>query len=1069
MQVIKRDGTKQEFDSNKIKKAILGAMKDIDSDLPEACVDDLVEIIVSKLDKRKNYNVEQINDLVELTLMEQEQYPIAKAFIEYRQLHKLARNKYQDLMKVVTEKLEAKNVQNQNANLDENTFSGREKEAFSAIIKEYALNNLVSETTRSNHFNNEIYIHDLDAYASGMHNCADGKSWIKVKINNKIKFIQLSALATELSLTPGNIIDLKNYNIEILSRDGWTKLLNLSSRFMKSDELIYTIKTRTGIPLKLTGHHRLPILREGQEILSEVKDLKLGDSLLNVENINISGNDLSDSFLDLTCLDPVIEQDLRITKTTKLANYLKYRYGIDLWEINPAFSRNKYIPLSDFKKLLDTYPISYDCLSELEIKASGSKHKYPLFIPYSPQLAKLYAYIYADGSVYFNADYSHHQICFTNTNNDMIEDFIQCFYDVFKIKLRKIKGKNINGWKACNFVFHGSKIIANLFHDFAGAKKYKANRISIPDFVMNGSQDIKYAYLSACIDTDGYLGGHSISYSSCCKEYCDQLILLLQSLGYHPHCIQDGNAGDTYKFGKITGKSNFDTYQVYIDRNNEKIDLYQKMSCIKSFDHYAYRSISKNFDECRIVDIKSELGFKDPVYDMETVSHWYIINNYVSHNCLSIPLDDLLEKGFKVKQTDVRPAGSINTAMQLSAVIMQLQSLCQFGGVAYTHFDWSMVPYVRKSFAKHYKDGIKFILGKEEIDYEIENMLNNAKDYSIEDEEYKAYSERVYNYALEMTKKEIHQATEALYHNLNTLQSRSGQQLPFSSLNYGTCTLLEGRLIIEELLNVSIEGLGKYHRTSIFPCGIFQLKKGINRKLGEPNYDLYRLALKSTSLRLYPNYANVDWTGNKGYDENDPRTYFSTMGCRTANGADINVEPGVNPQIKDGRGNIAPTTIILPTLAMEADRDVEKFMSLLDQKIHEAKDSLIDRFNYICSQSPKSAPFMYDNNTFIGYKPGEGIKSALKHGTIVIGQLGLSEALQLLIGKDHTTEEGMELAKRIEQLFKDRCKEFKEEWHYSKQKPTDINIHNKMIELAEIKLNRKLTSEEINEINEFKN
>ena len=566
MQIIKRDGTKQEFDSNKIKKAILGAMSDINSTLPEACVDDLVEIIVNRLDKRKNYNVEQLNDLVELTLMEQEQYSIAKAFIEYRQTHKLARNKYQELMKIVTEKLEAKNVQNQNANLDENTFSGREKEAFGAIIKEYALNNLVSETTRNNHLNNEIYIHDLDAYASGM------------------------------------------------------------------------------------------------------------------------------------------------------------------------------------------------------------------------------------------------------------------------------------------------------------------------------------------------------------------------------------------------------------------------------------------------------------------------------HNCLSIPLDDLLQKGFKVKQTDIRPAGSVNTAMQLSAVIMQLQSLCQFGGVAYTHFDWSMVPYVRKSFAKHYKDGIKFILGKEEIDYEIENMLNNAKDYSIEDEEYKAYSERVYNYALEMTEKEIHQSVEALYHNLNSLQSRSGQQLPFSSLNYGTCTLEEGRIVTKELLEVSIEGLGRYHRTSIFPCGIFQLKKGINREPGEPNYDLYRLALKSTSLRLYPNYANVDWTGNKGYDENDPRTYFSTMGCRTANGADINVEPGVNPQMKDGRGNIAPTTIILPTLAMEADRDVEKFMLLLDQKIHEAKDSLIDRFNYICSQSPKSAPFMYDNNTFIGYKPEEGIRSALRHGTIVIGQLGLSEALQLLIGKDHTTEEGMELAKRIEQLFKDRCCEFKQEY-----------------------------------------
>ena len=151
--------------------------------------------------------------------------------------------------------------------------------------------------------------------------------------------------------------------------------------------------------------------------------------------------------------------------------------------------------------------------------------------------------------------------------------------------------------------------------------------------------------------------------------------------------------------------------------------------------------------------------------------------------------------------------------------------------------------------------------------------------------------------------------------------------------------------------------------------------------------------------------------------------------CRTSNGADINADPGVNPQTKDGRGNICPVTIIMPTLAMEAERDVEKFMSLLDQKIHEAKDMLIERYEWICSQSPDSAKFMYENGTMLGYKPEEGIRSALKHGTIVIGQLGLAETLQLLIGCNHTKPEGMELAKRIEQLFKDRCAEFKKEYH----------------------------------------
>ena len=158
MQVIKRDGTKREFDSNKIKKAILGAMEDIDSDLPETCVDDLVEIIVNKLDKRKNYSVEQINDLVELTLMEQEQYPIAKAFIEYRQLHKLARNRYNEMMDAIREKIAAKNVQNQNANLDENSFGGRVNETSGLIMKQYALDYCMSEKSKANHLNNSFLL-----------------------------------------------------------------------------------------------------------------------------------------------------------------------------------------------------------------------------------------------------------------------------------------------------------------------------------------------------------------------------------------------------------------------------------------------------------------------------------------------------------------------------------------------------------------------------------------------------------------------------------------------------------------------------------------------------------------------------------------------------------------------------------------------------------------------------------------------------------------------------------------------------------------------------------------------
>lgn len=330
-------------------------------------------------------------------------------------------------------------------------------------------------------------------------------------------------------------------------------------------------------------------------------------------------------------------------------------------------------------------------------------------------------------------------------------------------------------------------------------------------------------------------------------------------------------------------------------------------------------------------------------------------------------------------------------------------------------------------------------------------------------------------------------------------------------------------MVIKALLEVSMEGLGKKGVTSIFPCGIFQYKKGINDKPGTPNYDLKRLALKSTAMRIYPNYANCDWSNqvnwfkadrkqkqeyidsldkesykklwymiqqnqdkcmekvglyvepifNEGsikVDMNErPIEYFSTMGCRTVNGLDVNafdnfkrnvqciidgryddIDDVFSGVIKDGRGNIAPTTIIMPTLAAMTRKKLEKkwdesdaeyvkgqewedlmfseFMKLLDKKIHEAKDMLLERFNHICSQSYKSARYMYENHTMAGYHEEEGIISALKHGTLVIGQIGMSETLYLLFGYDHTTEKGMEYAKKIEQLFLDRTSEFKKEY-----------------------------------------
>ena len=436
-----------------------------------------------------------------------------------------------------------------------------------------------------------------------------------------------------------------------------------------------------------------------------------------------------------------------------------------------------------------------------------------------------------------------------------------------------------------------------------------------------------------------------------------------------------------------------------------------------ALDYYISPKFAKNHINNRIY-----------IHDLDS----YIIG---MHNCLSIPFDELLRNGFKTRQVFIRPAGSINTAYQLVAVLFQLQSLQQFGGVSATHFDWTMVPYVRKSFYKHYKDGKKWLsinkkfeLSKEKIE---QTSINDKKVYT---------NKKARKYALEMVKKELNQAAEGLLHNLNSLQSRSGNQLPFSSINYGTCTLPEGRLVIRSILESSIKGVGN-GATSIFPCQIFQLMDGVNTSPKDKNYDLFELAVECTSKRLYPNYCNCDWSNDVGFNKDDPRTYPSTMGCRTWNGVDINAPSEALSHLKDGRGNIAPATIILPTLAMEAKKKAEKeqkseyivdyFMDILEKAIGECKDELIERFNWICAQNPASAKFMYENNTFFSYGDdfkNEGIRGALKHGTLAIGQLGMAECLQILLGCDHCDPKGMEVAKRIESLFKAKCSEYKEQY-----------------------------------------
>lgn len=259
-------------------------------------------------------------------------------------------------------------------------------------------------------------------------------------------------------------------------------------------------------------------------------------------------------------------------------------------------------------------------------------------------------------------------------------------------------------------------------------------------------------------------------------------------------------------------------------------------------------------------------------------------------------------------------------------------------------------------------------------------------------------------------------------------------QVPFTSQNFGRDTSEEGKLVSKWLLKASLNGIGKHHKTSIFPISIFQYKKGVNDKEGTPNYDVKKLAIKSLAKRIYPNIVNCDWSMNVE-EPNNPDTYMATMGCRTLVGYDRH---GLGYS-KVGRGNIVPTTIILPKLGIEhgivtgerETADLEGFNKALDNVLKTTEISLIDRFAHIALQSPKSAPFMYKNGTIVDFdKCINTVYEAMKHNTLAFGYIGIAEMCQALFGKDHADDaEVHKFALGVVKRISDYAKEASEKYN----------------------------------------
>ena len=418
--------------------------------------------------------------------------------------------------------------------------------------------------------------------------------------------------------------------------------------------------------------------------------------------------------------------------------------------------------------------------------------------------------------------------------------------------------------------------------------------------------------------------------------------------------------------------------------------------------------------------------------------------------CMQIDLNKLFKNGFSTGHGHLREPQSINAYSALAAIAVQSNQNDQHGGQSIPAFDYYMAPGVLKTFKKEYKqalyelldftDFISFV-NMDKIAVCVDKLDSITFDIGIfenfykESKEVRRIFEKAYDTALAKTDRATYQAMEAFVHNLNTMHSRAGAQVPFSSINFGTDTSPEGRMVMKNYLLSVDAGLGK-NETPIFPISIFKIKEGVNYNPGDPNYDLFKLACKVSAKRLFPNFSFMDSPFNAQYYKGDYNTEVCYMGCRTRVIGNV-VDP--NKAVTPGRGNLSFTSINLPRLGIKhgivsnEKADLEGFFKELEELMDMVRDQLLERFEIQCDKRIYNFPFLLGQGIWIDsekLKTTDRLRKILKHGTLSIGFIGLAECLKALIGKHHgESEEAQELGLKIVTFMRKKCDEYSEKYN----------------------------------------
>lgn len=793
--ITKRDGRLVPYDETRIRMAIELAMTDSNTnglDRKEI-VDTIVNSVSNKLSNVQDseIDVETIQNYIVQIMKEMKLPKLAKNYTSYRNKRTRIREKKSSLMKSIGEMNDASaitsNSKRENANIDGDTAMGTMLKFGTTTSKEYYLNSVLPEEMSKAHREGYIHIHDLDFFSLTT-TCLVRDTKILLKVNDKV-FATTFAYFDEYFNENDDKINLED--IKIFHDGAFVDIKWCARRKVKANECVYKLSTRYD-SIELTENHQVPIIRDSEHLLVYTKDIKIGDKLIITKPINNTLKEINciDLFKDID--DIVIENSNLIRKTAHDNGFITEFYKT-LKSSYTTFN-HKYANNFTLREYLSVRHLFTDYLDEHQLILNvrgGKSHGFSPYLQLTHELGKFMGYIFTEGYIQFDKGSS--RVVFTNTNQQLLNDYASIVANVFNLDVSTKSKVDRSNCFDC-VIKAGNVYISKLFNGPLGVK-HSSLDMSMPFWLFNANVDFLEGFISGLVDGDGGVD-KSFSryvYTSSCKSFIYDIKYLLDLLNI-PSTIRVNSAKDTVaKFGNklcVRKADNFvlSVNGVFVDKFELKHSiLYQQYK-----GGYTRKlTVLNDVDTIKSIEQTNYSGY---VYDIETETHYFTANSFVVHNCCQIPLGKLLAKGFATGHGYLRTPNSIGTAAALACIAIQSDQNDQHGGQSIPTFDYSLAPYVAKSFIKN----ISKYLDMNEVDTDdIENIEHQLNKYFEEhktlmsEKALKDVIDIIYQFistdfvipdmcvykAVKYTDRDTYQAMEALIHNLNTMASRAGAQV----------------------------------------------------------------------------------------------------------------------------------------------------------------------------------------------------------------------------------------------------------------------------------------------------